>query len=503
MISIKTGLGSWENKHLTFVQSIKDLYILGNDQALGTLAAYNDTTKGLQQIIAEAIEKEVPLRALGSGWSWTKIATAEDGIMLDTKQLNLVFDISQQSVSATYKGDYSKLFLAQCGNGVWELSEFLKKRNLSLKTSGASNGQTIAGVIATGAHGSAFDTGAVQDFVVGLHIIVSPTRHIWLERASYPVVSSRLIDDLETELVQDDELFNAALVSMGSFGIIHGVMVETVDLFLLESYMQRLPYDDSLKYLMETLDFSNANLPCGNERPFHFAVSLNPYDIDKGAYVTTMYKRPYQPAYQPPARNGNGVGPGDDAAVFVGSLTQAIPALVPALVNKLLAGAMIPYSKQYGTLGEIFDNTTLHGKLLSSALGIPMAYVNKVMDLMLELNQSYGPFVGLFACRFVKKSNATLAFTHFDYTCIFELDGAFSNDTYSFYTTVWQRLEEESIPFTFHWGKVNELNGERLKRMYGVGIDKWIEARNKLLNADSLKVFTNSILQKWELDKVL
>ena len=100
--------------------------------------------------------------------------------MLDTKPLNIIFDISAQSVVPSYKGDTNKLFLAQCGNGVWELSRFLKTRSLSLKTSGASNGQTIAGVTATGAHGSAFDVGAVQDFVVGMHIIVSPTRHIWL-----------------------------------------------------------------------------------------------------------------------------------------------------------------------------------------------------------------------------------------------------------------------------------------------------------------------------------
>lgn len=503
MITVKTGLQSWENKHETFVQSIKDLYELGNNASLGPLEAYNDTTQGIQQIIAEAMAKKVPLRALGAGWSWTKIAIAEDGIMLDTKPLNIVFDLSAQSVAEGYKGDPKKLFMAQCGNGVWELSEFLKKRNLSLKTSGASNGQTIAGVIATGAHGSAFDVGAVQDFVVGLHIIISPTRHIWLERASYPVVSASFIADFHTRLIQDDDLFNAALVSFGSFGIIHGVMVETEDIFLLESYMERMPFDASLRKIMQTLDFSDANLPCGNERPFHFAVSLNPYDMAGGAYVTTMYKRPYRSDYTLPVRNSDGIGPGDDAAVFVGSLTQEIPSLVPALVTHLLAGALKPYSKQMGTMGEIFDNTTLHGKLLSAAIGIPIAYTNRVTDILFAVNAAKGPFTGLFAYRFVKKSQATLAFTHFDYTCVFELDGAFSDNTYQFYTTVWEQLEQEEIPFTFHWGKVNEINSMRMSLMYGAGVDSWIAARNKLLDKDSLKVFTNKILTQWGLDKVL
>jgi hypothetical protein len=499
---IKTGFTNWENKHETFKQPIKDLYELGNDPMLGPLAAYMDTTKGLQQIIADAIASKTPIRALGSGWSWTKIATAEAGIMLDTKPLNMMFEISSLSIGPAYKGDPQKLFLAQCGNGVWELSRFLQPRFLSLKTSGASNGQTIAGVTATGAHGSAFDTGAVQDFVTGMHIIVSPTRHIWLERASNPVVSPSFIKNLRTELVRDDAMFNAALVSFGSFGIIHGVMIETEDIFLLEAYMSRMPWDDSLRQLMQTLDFSKGpQLPCGNERPYHFAVQINPYDIDKGAYVTTMYKRPYHAGYKPPVRNTAGLGPGDDAPCFIGGLTEAIPALVPTLVNKLLAGALVPYTKQFGILSEIFDNTTLHGKLLSAAIGIPIQQIGKVTQLLLDLNRTAGPFAGLFAYRFIKRSVATLAFTRFDYTCVLELDGAFSDATYSFYTAAWKTLEDEGIPFTFHWGKVNELDFGRIKNMYGADADAWISARNQLLDADTRKVFTNATLQKWGLDK--
>ena len=499
----KTGATKWQNKHETFIENINNLYELGNEHSLDALDGYNDTTKGLQQLIKDAITKKLPLRALGAGWSWMKIATAEGGLMIDTKPLNTIFDISKESVNPKYKGDVTKLFFAQCGNAVWEIGRYLRNKNLSLKTSGASNGQTIAGLIATGAHGSAFDFGPSQEFVVGLHIIVSPIRHIFLERKSAPVASVALIKNLQTELVQDDDLFNSALVSMGSFGIIHGVMIETEDLFLLEAYMRRMPYDDNLKKLMTTLDFSNANLPNGNERPYHFAVSINPYDIAGGAYVITMYKRPYRTNYVRPVRNPNGIGPGDDAAVFVGKLTDALPALVPGIVNKLIAGALTPYEKVTGTLGEIFDNTLLFGKLMSAAIGISIKSVPRVTEILLELNKSKGPFVGIFAYRFIKKSKAKLAFTRFDFTCILELDAAYSERTKAFYTAVWARLEQEKIPFTFHWGKMNELNYTRVQIMYGKDADTWIASRNKLLDKDSLKVFTYPTLQQWGLDKVL
>ncbi|WP_431209436.1 hypothetical protein ACQ86N_25090 [Puia sp. P3] len=169
--------------------------------------------------------------------------------------------------------------------------------------------------------------------------------------------------------------------------------------------------------------------------------------------MTTMYKRPYHAGYKPPVRNSGGLGPGDDAPCFIGRITAALPALVPTLVNKLLAGALIPYSKQFGILSEIFDNTTLHGKLLSAAIGIPIQHIEKTTRLLLDLNKTAGPFAGLFAYRFIKRSNATLAFTRFEYTCVLELDGAFSDATYAFYTAAWKTLEDNGIPFTFHVGK--------------------------------------------------
>ena len=500
----KTGKHEWENKHETFVEKIQDLYEIANENALNALEGYNDTTKGFQSLIRNAIDTDTPLRSLGAGWSWTRIATAENGLMLDTKPLNTSMSISDQSVSPTYTGSPKKLLFAQCGNGVWELSRELRHRNLCLKTSGASNGQTIAGVLATGAHGSAFDFGAVQEFVVGLHIITGPDKHIYLERKSAPVVSDSFIQKLQTELVQDDELFNAALVSMGAFGVVHGVMIETEDLFLLECYMRRMPYDDTLKHLMRTLDFSDANLPYGSERPFHFAVSINPYDLKTGAYVYSFYKRPYGDDYPRPTANTAGIGPGDDAACFIGKLTHVLPALVPTIVNKLLAGSLKPFEKVFGTMGEIFNNTSLHGKLLSAAMGISIDDVNRVTDLLLEANKTSGPFTGLFAFRFVKKTNATLGFTRFEHTCVFELDGAFSAETSRFFKEIWKRLDEENIPYTMHWGKVNELDFERINKMYGEqNVTAWISARNKLLDADSMKVFTNSIMQQWGLDKVL
>ena len=504
MIISPTGNKSWTNRHETFTQAIENLYNLANNNSGDVLADYNDTTQSIQKIIQEAIDSNRQLRVLGGEWSWTKIA-ASTGILLNTKPLNLSFQISKSNVSTGYTKSPGDLYFAQCGNSVKELSDLLRTMNRSLKTSGASNGQTIVGAMSTGTHGSAIDVGSIPDYVVGLHIIVNPKRHVWLERKSYSVVSDSFVKNINAELVQDDGLFNAALVSFGCFGFIHGVMIETVPLFLYQCYRLRVPMDNNLFSLMETLDFATTKvkLPFGNERPYHFQTLINQYDTTNLANVTVMYKRPYKPGYKPPSMPAK-IGPGDDAPTFIAGIAGAVPKLVPTLVNKLIGTSYAPYDNLWGTHAEIFTNTDTHGKVLSSALGVPLDRVNQVRQLMVDINKTSGPFAGVFAFRFVKGTQATIGFTRFSQTCIIELDSVLSDESYKFYDSVWNELFKQKIPFTFHWGKILNLDPSKVRTMYtDQKVNDWLIARKTLMQDErSMRVFTNEAMHQWGLDSV-
>jgi len=493
-----TNKKEWINRHENFKQPIDNLYDVQNGETDDVLKDYNNTTTALQTLFQKAIADNKKIRGLGGGWSFSRVAVT-DGRMINTKMMNLTFEVDATSVSPAYPGNSDQLLFAQCGNSILELHTKLNDRERSLKTCGASNGQTVVGAFSTGTHGSAFDFGATQDFVVGLHIIVSEDRHIWLERNSYPVVADAFVKKLNTELVRDDDLFNAALVSFGSFGFILGAMIETDEIFLLECYRRRVPYDDTLKKLMRTLDFTNSTMPHGSEHPFHFQALINQYDIADGAYVTTMYKRPFG-QYTATVVDPNVAGPGDDAADFLGKLFDVIPGLVPAGTNLLIKSQYAPYENQWGTLGEIFCTTDTRGKVMSTAMGIGLESVNEVDDLLIEVNHNAGPFAGVFAHRYVKQSKALLGFTHFPVTCVIELDGVFSQKTLSFYNAVWDTMEQRGIPFTFHWGKINNLNSERIEKMYGDNHDRWIVARQQLLSQDFLKLFSSQLLIDYGLD---
>ena len=499
-----TNNKSWTNRHQTFTQQIDNLFDMANGNTGNMVNDYNAMTTAIQAFIAKAIQQNKRIRALGGGWAFSPVA-ATDGWILNTKQLNMRFPINDPlNVAPQYTGSKNQLLFAQCGNSIQELNTYLKTAKRSLKTTGASNGQTIIGAISTGTHGSAIDFGSTEDFVVGLHIIVSPDKHIWLERASYPVVSQAFAQKLQTTIVRNDNLFNAALVSFGSFGFIHGAMIETEDRYLLECYRQRIPLDASLKHIMETLDFSNANfVPHGNERPFHFQVVVNQYDLNSGAYATIMYKRPYTDNYQPPVVDLDKAGPGDDVPAFLGKVTDLLPGITPKIVNAMIKKSFITFANVLGTSGEIFTNNDIRGKVISTAMGVPINFVNQVNDLLIQLNTSHGPFSGIFSYRYVKKSEAMLAFTKFDHTCIIELDGIESNITRNFYEVVWNELEARNIPYTFHWGKINNLNQAKIQNMYQNNMNTWISARNDLMPVDSLKIFNSPTLINWGLGEIL
>jgi hypothetical protein len=504
---VETGSKTWENRHLTFTEDIDNLYDMWNSAGPDVLGCYNKTSEAIQQLIGDAIDQGKTLRALGGGWTWTRIATCNKGRMYNTKGLNLRFSLGASQIAEGYAGTKDDLLFVQCGASIHELNQYLKGKGRSIKTSGASNGQTIVGAMSTGTHGSAFGFGAVQEFVVGLHIITGrdatvPEHNIYIERASNPVTKPSFAAKLNAKHILNDEQFNAALVSFGSFGFIHGVLIETEPLYLLECHRQR-ETNPALRPMLETLDFTNAGfLPHGSEIPHHFQITFNPHDMGKGAYVSTMYKRPYTDQYTPPVVV-DGMGPGDDAPAFIGLVSDTIPASVPLVVNNVVKGSYKTFQNIFGTRGEIFGDTELRGKLISTAMGMPMTEVNRVLNLMLELNadKQFGPFAGVYALRFVKATAATLGFTHFaPQTCVLELDCVWSQRMLKFIEEAWRRLDEAGIPYTFHWGKQCGLNNARMLSGYGQErIDRWKKARRELLSPEVRKAFNNEQIDVWGL----
>lgn len=492
-----SGPVDWINRHENVRQRVARLVDLRNALGSGgrsTLPAYNAMTAAVQDLLGRAHDAGVHARAVGGGWSLSEVA-ATDGWLLNTQPLDLSFRLGPAVLTEEYQRKVGQLLFAQCGLGIAQLSGLLKKDGHSLATSGASNGQTIVGAISTGTHGAAIDVGAVQESVRGLHIVTGPDRAIWLEPARRPVATEEFADVLGAELVRSDALFDAALVSFGCFGFIHGALIETVPLFLLESYRRTIPLA-ALDRAIGQLDFDLAQLPHPGQRPYHFQVLVNPHDPEESAHVTIMYKRPYRSDHRPPVREPGGVGVGDDAPVFVGLLTDALPDAIPGVANVIMRQSYKDRGKSEGTLAETFSNTTTRGRVSSTAMGIPLEHARRALDLVLDEHRARGPAAVLLSLRYVKGSRATLAFTRHPMTCVLEIDGVQSARTHQFYREAWERLAHENVPFTFHWGKQNDLTAAAARRMYGPSLDAWLGARRELLDRDARRLFSSDFLER-------
>ncbi|MGX1929712.1 FAD-binding protein [Flagellimonas sp. 2504JD4-2] len=505
----------WTNKHENFTHDLVQnaSFKLRNPQGQSHKERYRKTTKNFQWLIQHALDENIRLRAMGSGWSFTKVGVTEGGLV-DTASLNFSFPLTSKYVSPNYANSPEDLYFLQCGTIVYELNNRLDAKNppRSIKASGASNGQTVAGALSTGTHGAAINVGAIPDFVVGLHVVTGPDTHIWLERSSYPVASQEFIDWLDADLVQDDSLFNAALVSFGSFGFIHGVMIETEPQFLLtEHRVGNIAYDDTLKNAMRTLDFSGLQLPGvgANGDMYHFEVLFNihkfePNNAEKGAFLKYMFKKPVEP--HPPLLRDNEFTYGDDLLGIISTVLDKLPGsglLIPAMVNAMFKLAFKAQDPIQGTIREIFNYTKFRGKVASAAIGIDIQDSPKAVELIAEVNKQK-PFPGGLSLRYVKGTKATLGFTKFNNTCVLEMDGVDGGKAREFYEAVWNRFEQEGIPYTLHWGKINfNLNENRVKNMYGqIAVQSWIDARNQILSPPVLEVFNNKFIADCGLDKV-
>lgn len=486
---------------------------------LSEFERYNDTGLEIQRLIQLALDSNERFRAIGSKWSMSKIAYCKDRMHYNAF-MNLKFPIFEGEVHSKSSFQHNNLFWFQSGNRIKEISRFLERRGKSLKTTGASNGQTIAGCISTGVHGSTIDVGSVQDYVVGINLITGPNPedNIYLERKSQPALKDRYVQNFTSVIIRDDAMFNAVLVGLGSMGFIHGVVIEAENLFLLHRYVKKINKKEALQ-LADTLDFSNYDpkIPGADfkgVRPFHYKIFINPYNTTETKYAAEfIYKIKYFDNYK--VEFGNPI-PFQKEFVYLDliylfiKIAEKISKSIPTII-KLLKSSILPKEEKttVGRLSEIFWDAGFQGKAFACSFGVNHKNSSKALELMAKVTRE-NPVPGIFAMRFVKSSKATLAFSKFPFTCMIEIDGIqwkgsdklISLNDYS--TKLIEVLKNNNIPFTIHWGKNSNWNFPGLvNHMYGSKVKKWKEVRAKLLSVPMQEVFSNAFLDSTKLSEPL
>jgi hypothetical protein len=137
---------------------------------------------------------------------------------------------------------------------------------------------------------------------------------------------------------------------------------------------------------------------------------------------------------------------------------------------------------------------------MSTEIGVALVDADNAVDAIIEVARRF-PWGGMPAVRFVKGSNASLAFTCFaPTTCTIELPSVGSGRSLEAFEHVWDELETRNIRYTLHWGQILRPAPARMKAVYGTRWDDWIGARRALLSAAGRRTFANGMLVGCGLD---
>jgi hypothetical protein len=493
----------WENFHKSYKQKfVGEWDVFMPQQATGlTVADLQETTAQFQKLIAEARKQGLKARAIGSSWSLSH-APATGGWTFNTNRLRGRLKVPAADVDPAYPGSADQkagLYLFQCGNTVADVNDVLENdgQKRALFTSGAANGQTIVGATSCGTHGSALEFGALHDHIVAIHLIASGNSHFWIERKSRPVMSAAWVKSLGATLKRDDDdLFNAAVVSFGSFGVIGAVVLETVPRYLLETRPATASLDEALWKVIGALDFS-AHPLFKTGKPYFFQAVINPSTSE--VLIMANYRKDGPASYQPNydlISDPKSVGPGFDALSVVGVIFDKVKKVIPAF-SKLAAKQLFDTKAKSGTPGEIygFKPPLLH--VASGSIAVALADARKTLEALIALYKEIGPVPLVLGCRYVRKTPALLAFNKFDIGLMISLDGVDGENTRKFFAAAADRLEALGIDFTQHWGKVNGYTKARVLKAYGANVGKWLKARRTVLpDAGDRTLFDNGYIEE-------
>jgi FAD-linked oxidoreductase len=378
--------------------------------------------------VTESGEAGLTVRALGSGHSFTP-AAATAGAALD---LSGWTGIVSSDIPAG-------LVTVRSGTTIRELNTALDALGLAMPNLGDIDAQTIAGAISTGTHGTGARIGGLAAFVEALELVLADGSVLACSAATRP------------------DLFAAARVSLGAFGVISTVTLRCVPAFTLAADERPLPLPEVLARFDEFAD--------GND---HFEFYWFPYGQNA---LVKRNKRVF------PEGSGGIVPPGKMSRfrrfweyevmenVAFGGLCRTgrtVPALIKPL-NRLAAGTL--GKRAYSAPSHQVFVTPRRVRFVESEYAVPRESLLDVLSELragvprLETSVMFPVEVRVAAADDIWLSTAYGRDTA--YVAIHQYAGL----PYKEYFRLFQSIAT-CVGGRPHWGKMHTLDAERFRELY-------------------------------------
>ncbi|WP_431195984.1 D-arabinono-1,4-lactone oxidase [Mycobacterium camsae] len=397
----------------------------------------------LSDIVVRAAGRGQPVRAVGSGHSFTDCACT-DGVMIDMTGLQRVINVDKANGLATVEGGakLNPLFAELAANG------------FGIENQGDIDKQSITGATATATHG----TGAR------------------FKNVSAQIVSARVVTATgEVQEVSEGDDYLAARVSLGALGVISQVTLKVVPLFTLHR-------EDELRPLTTTLERLDADVD-GND---HFEFFVFPYGETALTRTTRRSNEPPRPGPVWKKRLGEGF---ENAGLnVICRAGRQFPSAAPRL-NRLMTSLMSPSSVQ--DHGWKVYASARNVKFTEMEYAIPREHAQVAVQRVIDLvRRRKLPIMYPLEVRFSAPDDAFLSTAHGRDTCYIAVHQFSGMEFETYFRAVEEIMDEyQGRP---HWGKRHYQTAGTLRERYP-DWDRFIAVRDRL---DPDRVFRNDYTRR-------
>jgi hypothetical protein len=465
-----------------------------------------DSLQELVTIVEEAERLGKGVRAVGTSWSNSDVAVSP-AYVVETDRLNGVLtDVLSTSLNARAAG--RQLVHVEAGIKLHQLNDFLDSRNLALKTMGGASGQSLAGVLSTGAHGMDIEDGrgTIPDMVRAVHLVGPGGVQHWIEPSQGLTEKAALGQALGlpgANIHYDDDWFNSVLVAVGSMGIIYSAIIEVDPQYDLVSTTEAVDWLD-MKAKLRKGD------PFKNNRGVQVVINPYPSGGSRQCYLTTRRQAPFSglpgPGGALPPWLLEGV-----SSVLMTTLT-ANRNLIPITVNGLTSQQQ-PVGTVQAT-GHVVMGDAKPPPALGLAVEIAFDATNprylEFVDAALDILKSAyeGPdargYLGWISLRFQGRSRAYLSAQHatgrtctVEFAAVWRTTGAFGGGVWPDTPVLLALIEAEGRKFggIQHWGMFDHLNSSDVTRAYP-RLNAWRRVRWALTDGGKVHTFDSDFTRR-------
>ena len=403
----------------------------------------------LSAVILAAAERGQQVRAVGAGHSFTPIA-ATDGVQLRLDRLSGLVGADTATGLATLRA----------GTRLHDIPALLEPYGLAMANLGDIDTQTLAGAISTGTHGTGAAFPGLSGQVRGLRLVVADGSVVSCSADEHP------------------DLFAAARLGLGAFGVLVEITLQCVPRFLLAAD----EHPEPLAQVLETFVERSGSV---DHLEFYWFPHTDRALVKADQRWSVGAERseiPYWKSFIDDELMSNGL------FELTCRLGTAVPALVPG-VNRL-ATRLVSDRRYTDDSARVFSSPRrVRFREMEYAIE-PAALAAVITELDLVIRQKQWRISFPIEVRIAAADDIPLS-TSFHRPSVYVAVHRFWREPHASYFLAAERifLDHGGRP---HWGKLHSLDADRLRPRYP-RFDAVVATRQRV---DPHHVFGNAYLER-------